>query len=146
MIPQENRVLAIDFGLKRIGIALSDPLKIFAYPFKTFSNDSNFFTDLLKLIKEQNVVKIILGIPDADNKSTNDLKQKINTLKDRIEKTGIEIITWDESYTSLIASERILESVSKKNKRKEKGLLDQHSAAIILQEYLDSVKNSEKKK
>ena len=138
MTLQETRILSIDYGLKRVGIALSDPLKIFAYPFKTIKNDNNFFNELVKLIKEQNVLKVILGFPDADNMSTKEVRKKILSLKEKIEKLNIEVILWDESFTSVIAGERVLESVTKKTKRRDKGLLDQHSAAIILQEYLES--------
>jgi RNase H-fold protein (predicted Holliday junction resolvase) len=60
-------------------------------------------------------------------------------LKKDIElKNKIDVILWDEEYSSAIAKERVVESVTKKSKRKKKELLDQHSAAVILQEYLDS--------
>jgi putative Holliday junction resolvase len=137
MNQDESRILAIDYGIKRIGLALSDPLKIFAYPYKTLNNSSSVFNEIVSLIKEQNVIKIILGLPDGDNISTKDLREKIFKLKEKLEKTGKEVILWDESFTSLIAGEKILQSVTKKSKRRDKGLLDQHSAAIILQEYLD---------
>ncbi len=141
MISEENRILSIDYGFKRVGLALSDPLKIFAYPFKTINNDNNFFNELRKIITGQNVVKIIMGMPDAENISTKEVRNKILLLKEKIEKLNIEVILWDESFTSVIAGERILQSVTKKTKRREKGLLDQHAAAIILQEYLDKLKN-----
>jgi len=141
MTSQETRILSIDFGLKRVGLALSDPLKIFAYPYKTLKNNNSFFNELLEEIKEKNVIKIILGFPDADNKSTIEVRNKILSLKEKIEKLNIEVILWDESFTSMIAGERILQTVTKKTKRQDKGLLDQHSAAIILQEYLDKVKD-----
>ncbi len=140
MTSQETRILSIDYGFKRVGFALSDPLKIFAYPYKTIKNDFGFFNELKKLIKEQNIIKVILGIPDADNISTKEVRNKIFSLKKQIEKLDIEVILWDESFTSVIAEERVLESVTKKRKRRDKGLLDRHSAAIILQEYLDKVK------
>jgi putative Holliday junction resolvase len=145
MTPQETRILSIDFGMKRIGLALSDPLKIFAYPFKTLKNDNNFFNELTKLIKDQKIDKVILGIPDEGNESTNEVRKKIISLKNKIEKLGIEVITMDEGFTSLMAKERVIESVSKKTKRRDKGLLDRHSAAIILQEYLDSRRNNQNK-
>jgi len=141
MTSQETRILSIDFGLKRVGLALSDPLKIFAYPYKTLKNNNSFFNELTEEIKEKNVIKIILGFPDADNKSTIEVRNKILSLKEKIEKLNIEVILWDESFTSMIAGERILQTVTKKTKRQDKGLLDQHSAAIILQEYLDKVKD-----
>jgi putative holliday junction resolvase len=145
MTPQETRILSIDFGMKRIGLALSDPLKIFAYPFKTLKNDSSFFNELTKLIKDQKIDKVILGIPDEGNESTNEVRKKIISLKNKIEKLGIEVITMDEGFTSLMAKERVIESVSKKTKRRDKGLLDRHSAAIILQEYLDNWRNNQNK-
>ncbi|HEX9739331.1 MAG TPA: Holliday junction resolvase RuvX [Ignavibacteriaceae bacterium] len=145
MTPQETRILSIDFGMKRIGLALSDPLKIFAYPFKTLKNDSSFFNELTKLIKDQKIDKVILGIPDEGNESTNEVRKKIISLKNKIEKLGIEVITIDEGFTSLMAKERVIESVSKKTKRRDKGLLDRHSAAIILQEYLDNRRNNQNK-
>jgi putative Holliday junction resolvase len=140
MTSQESRILSIDFGLKRIGLALSDPLKIFAYPYKTLKNDGNFFNELKKIIKGQSIIKVIIGFPDADNISTKEVRNKILSLKEQIEKLDIEVIPWDESFTSIIAGERILQSVTKKTKRRDKGLLDRHSAAIILQEYLDKMK------
>jgi putative holliday junction resolvase len=138
MTSPETRILSIDYGLKRVGLALCDPLKIFAYPYKTLKNDKGFFNELTKLIKEQNVIKVILGFPDTDNISAKEVRNKIISLKGQIEKLNIEVILWDESFTSIIAGERVLQSVTKKTKRRDKGLLDQHSAAIILQEYLDS--------
>ena len=59
----EERILAIDYGTKRIGLAITDPLKIFAYPLITLPNDSKFIMQLKKIIAEYHVVKIILGYP-----------------------------------------------------------------------------------
>jgi putative Holliday junction resolvase len=61
-------------------------------------------------------------------------------LKNQIEKKfNVEVILWDETFTSAMANERILESVPKKSKRKDKGLIDRHAASIVLQEYLNSI-------
>ena len=59
----EFRVMAIDFGEKRIGVALSDPLLTFAYPYTTIKNDSNLYENFEKIVLEKNINKIILGIP-----------------------------------------------------------------------------------
>jgi len=131
--------MGIDFGEKRIGIALSDPLLIFAYPFTTLQNDLTFMNNLSKIIREKNIAKVILGLPSSKFKSSAELSKKVQKLKLEIEfKFKIEVILWDEEYTSAIAKTRVIESVTKKSKRKNKDLLDKHSAAIILQEYLDS--------
>jgi len=131
--------MGIDFGEKRIGIALSDPLLIFGYPFTTLQNDLTFMNNLSKIIREKNIAKVILGLPSSKFKSSAELSKKVQTLKLEIEsKFKIEVILWDEEYTSAIAKARVIESVTKKSKRKNKDLLDKHSAAIILQEYLES--------
>jgi putative Holliday junction resolvase len=131
--------MGIDFGEKRIGIALSDPLFIFAYPFATLQNDSSFLNKLSIIILEKKISKIILGLPSSNYKSSKELAVKVLKLKADIElKNKIDVILWDEEYSSEIAKERVVESVTKKSKRREKELLDQHSAAVILQEYLDS--------
>ena len=131
--------MGIDFGEKRIGIALSDPLLIFAYPFMTLQNDLAFINNLSKIILEKNITKVILGLPSSKFKSSEELSKKVQKLKQEIEtKFIIEVIFWDEEFSSAIAKEKVIESVTKKSKRKNKDLLDKYAAAIILQEYLDS--------
>ena len=133
------RILGLDYGEKRIGIALSDPLLTFAYPFITLLNDSVFLNNLSKIIEEKKINKIILGLPSERFKSSKELSQKVRKLKSEIEtKNKIEVILWDEEFSSAIAKEKMNESVTKKSRRREKDLLDRHSAAVILQEYLDS--------
>lgn len=137
----DTRIMGIDYGEKRIGIALSDPLFTFAYPFTTLQNDSVFFNTLSNIIQEKNIIKAVLGLPSSKFNSSLELSKLVLKLKNEIEsKLKIEVILWDEEFSSMIAKEKILESVTKKSKRKNKDLLDKHSAAIILQEYLDSEK------
>ena len=62
-----TRIIAIDFGMKRIGLALTDPLLTFAYPYKTIANDASVWKNLGSIIHEQDVVKIILGHPLKEN-------------------------------------------------------------------------------
>jgi len=131
--------MGIDYGEKRIGIALSDPLLIFAYPFITLQNDLSFLKSLSKIIYEKNIDKVILGLPSSNYKSSAELSKKVQKLKQEIETNfKIEVILWDEEFSSAIAKQKVIESVTKKSKRRNKDLLDKHSAAIILQEYLDT--------
>jgi len=135
----ETRIMGIDYGEKRIGIALTDPLLTFAYAFTTLQNNSSFLVNLSKIIGEKKIIKIILGLPSDRFKSSKILSQKVLNLKSEIEsKNKIEVVLWDEEFSSAIAKEKVIESVTKKSKRKEKDLLDRHSAAVILQEYLDT--------
>lgn len=138
----ESRVMGIDYGEKRIGIAISDPLKIFATPFNTLVNDNQSLQKLLRIIKEKNIIKIVLGLPSGKFKSSQLLSEKIHLFKKEIEAAiQVEIIFWDEEFSSVIAQEKVNESVTKKSSRRKKNLLDMHAAAIILQEYLNSTKN-----
>ena len=133
--------MGIDYGEKRIGIAICDPLLTFAYAYTTLQNNSTFFNSLTDIIKEKNIIKAVLGLPSSRFKSSLELSKMVMKLKEEIEvKLKIEVILWDEEFSSAIAKEKILESVTKKSKRKNKDLLDKHSAAIILQEYLYSKK------
>ena len=133
--------MGIDYGEKRIGIAICDPLLTFAYPYTTLQNNPTFFNSLTDIIKQKNIIKAVLGLPSSRFKSSLELSKIVMKLKEEIElKLKIEVVLWDEEFSSAIAKEKILESVTKKSKRKNKDLLDKHSAAIILQEYLDSKK------
>ncbi len=133
-----ERVLAIDYGKKRIGLALSDPLLTFAYAFKTILNDSKLWQELSKIIEEKSISKIILGYPLMESGEHSDMTKTVLDFKIQLEKKlGLEVLLQDERYTSEMAKELILKSVSKKSKRKNKGLIDMNSAAIILQDYLD---------
>lgn len=136
--PGEERILAIDYGEKRVGLALCDPLRIFAYPFKTILNDRNFRTNLLSIIKENSVSLILLGYPLKENGMKTDVTEAVEKFKTELEGLAkLPVILRDERYTSAIAKERIIESVKSKKKRRDKGLLDKNAASIILQDYLN---------
>ncbi len=139
----ETRIMGIDFGRKRIGISLSDPLKTFAYSYKTIKNDNEKFFELEKIINEKEIIKIILGIPNEFKVSPTSIVESVKKFKSDLEaKFKLEVILWDETYTSVIAEQKILQSVSSKKKRQDKSLVDMNSASIILQEYLDSVRRN----
>ncbi len=133
-----SRILAIDYGEKRIGLALSDPMMTFAYAFQTLNNDKNLFKNLKQIISEKKILKVILGLPYQDDGKLSSNANQILKFKEKLEtEFQIEIILRDERYTSEIAKSLIIQSVTKKSKRRDKGLVDRNSAAIILQEYLD---------
>ncbi|MGA7720688.1 MAG: Holliday junction resolvase RuvX [Ignavibacteriaceae bacterium] len=136
-----NRFIAIDYGVKRIGVALCDPLYTFAYPFKTILNGQNLWNELGEIISGQCVVKIVLGLPVQENGKPSLIMSEVLKFKKQLEnKFKIEVILRDERYTSSIAQEIILSSVTKKSKRRDKGLVDRSAAAVILQNYLDEKK------
>jgi putative Holliday junction resolvase len=135
-----QRILSIDYGSKRIGLALSDPLLIFSYSYKTILNDDKLWHNFDQVIKEKEVVKIILGMPYQENGKLSSNAPMILKFKEALSKRySLDIIEWDESQTSQRAKEIIIQTVPGKKKRKEKGLIDRGSASIMLQEYLDSL-------
>lgn len=135
----KKRLLGIDYGEVRIGIAVTDPLGIFAYPLVTLNNDKNLFVELKKIISEYDVEKIILGFPVKENNEKTKLTEKIEKFKNKLEQEFQILVEFiDERYSSAIASERILQSVKSKKKRRNKGLIDQNAAAVFLQDFLDS--------
>lgn len=134
-----ERILAIDFGIKRIGIAISDPLRMFPIPLKTISNDNKKWVEFTKIFNEYNVSLIVLGNPLKEDGSKSTISDKVEEFtKDFNKRFRIKIILVDERYSSAIAMDHILESVPSKKKRRNKALIDMNAAAVILEDYLKS--------
>lgn len=137
---EEKRILAIDYGSKRIGIAITDPLNIFAYPLITLTNDNKFFDNLKKILSQYKVVKILIGSPLKENGEESVTSQSVNKFIEELKKhVQIEVELVDERYSSEIARQRIVESVVSKKKRRDKSLIDKNAAAVILEDYLKSI-------
>lgn len=133
-----ERIMAIDYGEKRIGIAVSDPLKMFPIPLTTISNDKHFWENFSELLNKYNVIKLIIGYPLREDGSESKLSKTIEKFKDQISKKyKIETELVDERYSSAMAWEQILESVPSKKKRRDKSLIDKNAAAVILSDYLN---------
>lgn len=134
-----GRILAIDLGTKRTGLAVTDPLKILANPLETIPTHG-LFLYLEKYLAKELIETIVIGYPKAlDGKDTG-MTAPVLTLKKKLEKSfpnqQIELV--DERFTSKLAMQSMISMGSKKKDRKEKaGNLDKISAAIILQTYLD---------
>jgi len=135
----EKRILGIDYGARRVGIAITDPLLMFAYPLTTLQNDKNFWENFLQLFEEYNIQKIVLGYPLKESGEKSSSTELIEKFKRELEKkVKLPIILVDERYSSVIAKQQIIESVPSKKKRRNKGLIDKNAAAVILKEYLDT--------
>ncbi|WP_343606546.1 Holliday junction resolvase RuvX [Fluviicola sp.] len=134
-----SKILAIDFGLKRTGLALSDELQLFAFGLKTI--DSKTLMDELKiLVEKEKVSEIVIGEPKRLDASDSHITQNVRLLKEAIEKNFPQLLValLDERFTSKMASAAIAQSGLKKKDREQKGLIDTVSAAIILQDYLQT--------
>jgi len=142
-----TKYLGIDFGLRRIGIAVSDESKSYAFQREHLLNEKDIFEKLIKLIKSENVSDIIIGYPLKFNlektHSTDDVDKFKTTLENFLKKYTLncEIHFLDERLTSSLAQYSLNNSGLSKKKRQEKGLVDSIAAQIILQDYLDTIKN-----
>ena len=133
-----GRVLAIDYGKKRCGIAVSDPLRIIANPLETVSTPS-LIDFLTQYTAREEVDVIVFGLPvdlqSRDTHVTNDVRKLMETFRQKF--PGQQITSIDERFTSKIALDSMIAGGLSKKKRSEKERLDKVSAAIILQSYLE---------
>lgn len=133
-----GRILAIDYGLKRTGLAVTDPLKIIATPLTTV--DTSALLDYLKAyFAKETVERIIIGLPLKDDGNDTHITQNVKSFSQVLRKhfPNIPLDFVDESRTSIYAAKSLYESGIKKSKRRDKKLLDTVSATLILQEFLE---------
>lgn len=136
-----SRILAIDYGRKRTGIAVTDPMQIIANGLTTVSTHQ-LMDFLLNYIKQEPVERIIIGHPkQMNNEDSENMKNIIpfmNRLKKLLPDMPVELV--DERFTSVLAHQAMLAGGLKKKGRQNKALVDEISATIILQSYLESKK------
>ncbi|MBN2214087.1 MAG: Holliday junction resolvase RuvX [Bacteroidales bacterium] len=133
-----DRILAIDYGTKRIGIAVTDPMKIIASGLKTVPSHQIF--DFLKsYFSEENVSEIVVGYPKKMNNQPSESVKYIRPFVEKLVQLYPEkkISLMDERFTSKIAFRSMIDGGLKKKQRQNKELVDQISAALILQGYLE---------
>tara|TARA_B100000929_G_scaffold220305_1_gene176817 strand:+ start:361 stop:771 length:411 start_codon:yes stop_codon:yes gene_type:complete len=133
-----SKIISIDYGLKRIGIAITDELRIFAFGLTTVSN-FEIIPFLKKTINEEQVDTIVIGKPLKFNNNPSELEDQILLFIKKLKKIFPKIIItrYDERFTSSIAKQTISNSGINKKKRMNKNLVDKISATIILQSYLE---------
>ncbi len=135
------RILSIDYGKKRTGIAVTDPLQIIAGGLATVSTSELF--DWLKayLAKEQ-VERIVIGEPRQPNGQPSENLQRVQQFVNCWRKAvpDVPIDYFDERFTSVLAHQAMIDGGLKKKARQDKGLVDEISATIILEDYLRSKK------
>jgi len=134
-----GRILAIDYGTKRTGIAVTDPEKIIATPLTTVL--TNILFDFLKdYIAKEPVEKIIVGFPERDHDIRSVIQEKIRIFVEQLKKQLTqEIVMDDERYTSKLAFQSMIDGGLKKKRRRDKAMIDKVSATIIMQDYLKTL-------
>ena len=135
-----SRILAIDYGKKRTGIAVTDPLCIIANGLATVST-SELFEFLSQYITKESVGQIVIGKPIQPNGQPSENLARVEQFVNRWRKIHPElpIDYYDERFTSVIAHQAMITGgVKKKTRSEDKGLVDEISATIILQDYMKS--------
>ncbi len=133
-----SRILAIAYGLKRCGIAISDPLKIIANAHKVV-NSSEIVSYLTKIIPDKEIDTIVIGYPIGMRGQITNTTLLIDKFIQQLQKQfpNIKIEKLDERFTSKIAQRTLIETQTKKSERQKKSTTDLIAATILLQNYLD---------
>lgn len=140
------RILGLDYGSKTVGVAVSDPLLITAQGVEIIRRDSEnkirkTLQRIEELIAQYEVEKIVLGHPKNMNGTDGDRSEKSLEFKDMLERrTGIPVVMWDERLTTVSADKVMMESGIRREHRKD--YVDEIAAMLILQNYLESIRNS----
>jgi putative Holliday junction resolvase len=137
-----GRIIGIDYGLKRIGLAVTDPLQIFASPLITVS-PAEFDNYIADYLKTDEVDAFVIGYPVQMNNLPSTSVTYINPFIKKLKKTYPEkhIYLADERFTSQMALRTMIEGGVKKKDRQDKSMVDKISASIILQSFLDNRSN-----
>ena len=136
-----GRILAIDYGNKRVGLAVTDPLKIVANALDTVSAH-DVLNYLAAYTAREQVEKFVVGLPKQMNGLNSESMQYIEPFVKKLKEKfpNIEVQFVDERFTSVLAHRTMLEGGLKKKDRQDKALVDRISATIILQTYMESVR------
>ncbi len=136
-----GKIVAIDFGLKRTGIAITDENQIIASGLKTVDS-KDLMTFLKELVVKDIIEAIVVGLPKRLNNEPTHITENVLLLKEALEKqfSTIQIHLLDERFTSKMAFQTMIDSGLSKKQRQNKGLIDEISATIILQSFMESNK------
>jgi len=136
------RILALDMGEKRIGVAVSDALGITANPRESiiYKSDQDTIDSIINIVKEEQIGEIVVGLPLNINGSQSNFTKKVLGFAEELKKkTDVPVKTWDERLTSMQGERILLEADLSRKKRKQ--VIDKLAAQLILQNYLNFKKN-----
>jgi putative Holliday junction resolvase len=134
------RFLGLDVGTKRIGVALSDELGLFAQPLTTIKRESldKDFTEIGRLVDQWGVEKVIVGLPKRTDGRIGEEAERVLRFVENLErKLKVQVAVWDERFSTAAATRTLIEADVSRAKRKE--VVDKLAAVFILQGYLESL-------
>lgn len=131
------RIIGIDYGKKRSGIAVTDPLQIIATGLTTIDSEKLIWF-LKSYFAKEEVIEIVLGYPKNLNNEETDITKKVERIYQQLQKLfpTMKVTLMDERFTSKMAFQTMIDSGLKKKDRQNKALIDEISATIILQSYM----------
>ncbi len=137
-----GRILALDYGRKRTGVAVTDPQQIIANGLKTIATHE-IFTFLTDYFNREGVDLVVVGYPKTMNNLPSEAVVYIQQFLKKFESVfpGMEYFLMDERFTSKMAFQTMIDGGLKKKQRRDKGLIDTISATIILQSYMEYIEN-----
>jgi putative Holliday junction resolvase len=137
-----GRILAVDPGTRRVGLALTDPLQLIASPLRSirFASEGKLVKDLLALIRAREVERVVVGLPIREDGTEGEGCLRARSLAGRLREAGVQVTLWDERYSSREAESSLREMGL--SRKQSIGRIDQVAAAIILEDYLRSVSSS----
>jgi len=133
-----KRILGIDFGTRRIGIAVSDPLGIIARGLTVVRNSPQAVTEIARLAAEYDVEKVVLGLPLTLKGQKGEKAAEVEAFAEALRKVlRVDVVFWDERFSSYTAHETLRTMGVRKKARQSKERIDEMASALILQGYLD---------
>ena len=136
-----DRIIGIDYGRKRIGVAVSDPLGVFASPLDTVPS-AKIIDYLKKYAEKEAIARFVVGMPVNMNGAPSEAASDVRSFIPQLEKAfpDIPVELEDERFTSVLAHRAMIDGGMKASMRRDKAQVDRISASIILQTYLDRTK------
>ncbi len=140
MLPTRSRIVGVDYGTKRVGLAVADPLRLFAQPLETHAPDEAV-TALRVLHDREGIETLVVGWPLTPDGEEGAATQRVQPFVNRLRNAfpGVAIVTWDERFSSARAQDAIRAAGAGRKARRDRARVDRAAAAVILQEYLDEM-------
>jgi putative Holliday junction resolvase len=139
-LPIRRRILGVDFGRARIGIAVSDELGLLAHPVETIPAHGNIAQRIDEIVREKNAERVVIGLPRHMNGSLGEAAGEVLAFAEKLRKLlPCEVVVWDERLTTVAANRALREGGQKT--RTSRSFVDQVAAQMILQGYLDGLQS-----
>jgi putative Holliday junction resolvase len=135
-----SRILAVDLGSKRIGLAMTDPLRMIASPYKTlnYRSDKQLVADILAVVESNAVETVVIGLPLNENSTESAGSARSREFAAKLNRSGVDTVLWDERYTSRDAEESLRRCGLDRKRALDK--IDSIAASYILEDYLQETR------